>query len=219
MSGLSALLNVGADNFTASTINAGHFHIEGAATVTGQFDGVMVEVYPDVTSMDNAIKIAVDAGAAVVNGIGISGTVTHDLMLQNGEYLDNTTNGSITIPNIIRKHTPATVNATETTSAANMLAGVIKCTSTSAVAITTPTATAIAALIPGCGAGTAFDLIIDNSASSSSGAVTLTLDGSISVVNPAIITGGATLTLAVGTTGKFSFYFTSGTAAKCYRVY
>jgi hypothetical protein len=219
MSGLSAKLDVGADNFTASTINAGHFHIDGAATVTGQFDGVMVEVYPDVASMDNAIKIAVDAGATVVNGIGISGTVTHDIMGQNGEYLDNTTNGSFTIPNIIRKHTPVTVNATETTSAANMLAGVIKCTSTSAVAITTPTATAIAALIPGCGAGTAFDLIIDNSASSSSGAVTLTLDGSIAVVNPAIITGGATLTLAVGTTGKFSFYFTSGTAAKCYRVY
>ncbi len=76
MSALSAKLDVGADNFVASTINAGHFHIDGAATVTGQFDGVMIEVYPAVTSMDNGLKIAVDGGAAVVNAIGIAGTVT-----------------------------------------------------------------------------------------------------------------------------------------------
>jgi hypothetical protein len=76
MSGVSAKLDVGADAFTASTVNAGHFHIDGDAIVTGQFDGVMIEIYPAVTSMDNGLKIAVDAGAAVVNAIGIAGTVT-----------------------------------------------------------------------------------------------------------------------------------------------
>jgi len=83
MSGVSAKLDVSADNFTASTVNAGHFHIEGAATVTGQFDGVMIEVYPDVTSMDNALKIAIDSGAAVTNGIGLSGTVTTGISISN----------------------------------------------------------------------------------------------------------------------------------------
>jgi hypothetical protein len=85
MSGLSAKLDVSADNFTASTVNAGHFHIEGAATVTGQFDGVMIEVYPDVMSMDDALKIAIDAGAAVNYGIGISGTpAISDIILSSG---------------------------------------------------------------------------------------------------------------------------------------
>lgn len=84
MSALSAKLDVSADNFTATTINAGHFHIEGAATVTGQFDGIMIEVYPDVTSMDSALAIAVDSGAAVVSGIRVSGALTNLLELANG---------------------------------------------------------------------------------------------------------------------------------------
>jgi hypothetical protein len=155
----------------------------------------------------------------IIRNKGEGATWPHDIILQNGALIDNTTSGSLTIPNLIRKHTPAVFNSTGTLSAANMLAGVVQCTSTSAVTMTTPTATAIAALIPGCAEGTAFDLIIDNYNSSSSGAVTLALDNSITVVNPAIITGGATLTLAVATTAKFSFYFTSATTAKCYRVY
>ena len=73
MSGLSAKLDVSAEAFTATTVNAGHFHIEGASAVTGQFDGVMVEVYPDVTCMDNALKIAINSGASVDYGIGLSG--------------------------------------------------------------------------------------------------------------------------------------------------
>jgi len=81
MSALSAKVDVSADNFTASTVNAGHFHIEGAATVTGQFDGVMIEVYPDVTCLDSALAIAVDAGATVTSGIRISGAMTNLLKL------------------------------------------------------------------------------------------------------------------------------------------
>jgi len=76
MSGVSALVDVNTDNFTATTVNAGHFHIEGAATVTGQFDGVMIEAYPDVTSLDSMLAIAVDGGATVTNAIRCTGDYT-----------------------------------------------------------------------------------------------------------------------------------------------
>ena len=77
MSGLSAKCDVNTGNFTASTVNAGHFHIEGAATVTGQFDGVMIEVYPDVTCLDSALALIVDSNATVTSGIRISGAMTN----------------------------------------------------------------------------------------------------------------------------------------------
>jgi hypothetical protein len=80
MSGLSAKMDVGADNFTASTINAGHFHVDGAATVAGQFDGVMIEVYPDVTCLDSALAIAVDGAAVVDAAIRLSGATANDFL-------------------------------------------------------------------------------------------------------------------------------------------
>jgi hypothetical protein len=206
--------SVDAKNKTATIMRAFEASLDGAAGGAST-EAVAFEAFNNSSATQTA-SYAFSANGGTASG---HKTYTHDIRLQNGEFIDNTCDGSITVPNIIRKHTPVAVNATATLSAANMLNGVISCTSASAVAMTTPTATAIAALIPGCGAGTAFDLIIDNTASSSSGVVTLTLDGSITVVNPAIITGGATLTLAIATTGKFSFYFTSATAARCYRVY
>ena len=77
MSALSALVDVNADNFTASTVNAGHFHIEGGATVTGQYDGVMIEAYPDVRSMDSLIALVADSGAVTDSIIRTSGTATN----------------------------------------------------------------------------------------------------------------------------------------------
>jgi hypothetical protein len=76
MSALSAMCNVGADNFTASTVNSGHFHVQGAATVTGQFDGVMIEVYPGVTSIDSFLAMAADGSAAVPTAMRIVGAAT-----------------------------------------------------------------------------------------------------------------------------------------------
>ena len=73
MSALSALVDVNADNFTATTVNAGHFHIEGGATVVGQYDGVMVEAYPDVRSMDSLLALAADTGAVTAAFIRTSG--------------------------------------------------------------------------------------------------------------------------------------------------
>jgi hypothetical protein len=81
MSGVSALVDVNTGNFTASTVNAIHAHIEGAATVTGQFDGVMIEVYPDVTCLDSGLAIVVDSGAVVDAAIRISGAPVCDVKL------------------------------------------------------------------------------------------------------------------------------------------
>lgn len=80
MSALSAKCDVNTGNFTASTVNAGHFHIEGASTVTAQFDGVMIEVYPDVTCLDSMLALAVDSGAVVDAAIRLSGAVANDFL-------------------------------------------------------------------------------------------------------------------------------------------
>ena len=111
MSAVSAKLDVSADAFTATTVNAGHFHIEGAATVTGQFDGVMVEVYPDVTTMDAALAIKVDTGATVASAIRVAGAATVFLDLTSategaGYVFDKTNAASGTIVgNLVIKDT------------------------------------------------------------------------------------------------------------------
>jgi hypothetical protein len=84
MSALSALCDVETGNFTASTVNAGHFHVEGSATVTGQFDGVMIEIYPDVNGMDSGLAIAVDSGAEVDSAIRITGAPTSEVKMSSG---------------------------------------------------------------------------------------------------------------------------------------
>lgn len=75
MSALSALCDVNTGNFTANTVNAIHAHVEGAATVTGQFDAAHLEVYPDVTSLDSVLHLSVDTGAVVQDAIKVSGAV------------------------------------------------------------------------------------------------------------------------------------------------
>jgi len=85
--------------FTASTVNAGHFHVRGAATVTGQFDGVMIEVYPTVTCLDSGLAIASDTGATIDSAIRIAGTFGHQIALSSGAYIMTGSadpNGSIT---------------------------------------------------------------------------------------------------------------------------
>jgi len=79
MSASSPKINVGTDNFTASTINGQHIHVTGAATVTGQFDGQMIEVYPDVTSLDAIQALVVDSGATVVSAHRYAGDFTNFL--------------------------------------------------------------------------------------------------------------------------------------------
>jgi hypothetical protein len=75
MSAVSALCDVNTGNFTANTVNAIHAHVEGAATVTGQFDVAHLEVYPDVTSLDSVLHMSVDTGAIVQDAIKVSGAL------------------------------------------------------------------------------------------------------------------------------------------------
>lgn len=75
MSALSAKLNVGADDFTASTVNAGHFHITGDADVTGMYDGVLIEAYGDVDTMDSMLHLMPDSGANVASAIKVTGAL------------------------------------------------------------------------------------------------------------------------------------------------
>jgi hypothetical protein len=67
-----------------NSINAGHFHIsggteEGYTAASGvtcpNFDGVMIEAYPDVLDMDSMLKLAVDTGAVVDSAIKVSGAL------------------------------------------------------------------------------------------------------------------------------------------------
>jgi hypothetical protein len=81
------MCDVTTNAFTASTVNSGHFHVQGAATVTAQFDGVMIEIYPDVTCLDAGLAIASDSGAVVDSGIRLAGTFVHDIKLSSGAYI------------------------------------------------------------------------------------------------------------------------------------
>ena len=124
----------------------------------------------------------------------------------------NTTNiGGV----LVRRPAPVAINATVTATPEQIVSGYITSTSAAATTITTPTATAIGALI-NAQRGTSFDFMIDNSAGANT--VTLTLDGSITVNTPAI-TGGATLTVSTANAiGTFRLVFTSPTAAKIFRI-
>lgn len=114
-----------------------------------------------------------------------------------------------------KNHTPVAVNVTATLTAAQIKAGVITSTSVATVAMTLPSAASLLAALPGAAAGTWFDFAVDNSAGANT--VTVTASASITAAT-AVITGGATLTVAATATGLFRIYFSSGTVAKIYRM-
>jgi hypothetical protein len=84
ISGLSALLNVGEDNFTATTANAGHFHVRGDADVTGTYDGVAIEAYGDVDTLDSMLHLMSDSGASVQTAIKTTGDFADSFMEIDG---------------------------------------------------------------------------------------------------------------------------------------
>lgn len=96
MSSLSAKLLINdAEAFTATnSLNAGHFHVStvsGAAngTITSSnFDGVMVEVYPNVTGLRSMLHLANESSAGVVNGVALAGLATTGINL-SGATLTN----------------------------------------------------------------------------------------------------------------------------------
>jgi hypothetical protein len=89
MSGLSAALLINdAEAFTATnSINAGHFHVKtvsgaaNGAVTCANFDGVMIEVYPNVTGLDSALHIVNESSAAVTNGINLAGIFTSGIVM------------------------------------------------------------------------------------------------------------------------------------------
>ena len=114
-------------------------------------------------------------------------------------------------------HTATAINATATATAAQVATGYITVTSATAVAITLPTGTLLGAAL-GAAKGTVFDLYIDNTASTSTGIVTMV------VATNGILSAGAAdagagvafglLTVPVGVTGlaRFTLIFSSATA-------
>lgn len=114
----------------------------------------------------------------------------------------------------VKNHEASAIDATATASAAELATGLITSTSAAAVALTLPDADDLAAAL-GAEAGSWFDFAVDNSAGDNT--VTVTASASITAAT-AVVTGGATLTVASGAVGLFRIYFVSGTAAKIYRV-
>ena len=108
------------------------------------------------------------------------------------------------------------VTGTATLTAAELMKGTVKYTGGAGTA-TLPTATLLGAAI-GAKAGSVFDFQVDNTAGS--GTCTVAVGTGI-VAGPAVITGGATLTVAASATqgiGCFRCVFSSSTAAVLFRI-
>ena len=114
------------------------------------------------------------------------------------------------------------VNSSATLTAAQVLTGYITCTSTSAVTMKLPTGTLLGAAM-GAEQGDTLDLFIDNTASSSSGIVTIAV-GANGILSALAAAGGGSaaglLTVPVGVTGIacFRLMFTSATAYAFTRI-
>lgn len=133
-------------------------------------------------------------------GIGTSTTVSLTKLMS----LDAAT-GNLTLlkGGLFENNTLVAVNASATLTEAQVQSG-IKTTSSTAVAFTMPTSTLLATKI-GASQGTRFLFTIDNTASTSSGAITLTLGTGM--------TSGLTagLTVAIGKVQTYLIVFTSAT--------
>lgn len=105
-------------------------------------------------------------------------------------------------------------NATATLTAAQLLQRYITSTSVAAVSLTLPTATLLGTALTAV-QGTEFDFEIDNSAGAN--IVTVVVGTGITAATSPI-TGGATLTVAAGTFGKFKIIFKTATTALIFRT-
>jgi hypothetical protein len=118
----------------------------------------------------------------------------------------------------ITDHSPTSanaINATATATAAQVASGYITVASATAVAITLPTGTLLGAAVSAT-QGTVLDLFIDNTASTSTGIVTVVVATNGILSTAAADTPGSfgDLTVAVGATGlaRFTIMFSSATA-------
>lgn len=111
--------------------------------------------------------------------------------------------------------TTSAINATATVTPAQVATGYITVTSATAVTLTLPTGTLLGAAL-GATKGTVLDLYIDNTASTSSGTVTVAVATNGILSSAAADTPGSfgDLTIPVGATGlaRFTIMFSSATA-------
>ena len=119
------------------------------------------------------------------------------------------------ITNVLHRTNLTAINATGTITAAQLSSGTITCNSAVAVSLTLPTATLLATHFS-ASQGYYLDFMIDNTASTSLGVVTLVLGSGFTTL--AVITGSNTMTTAIGKVGVFRIYFSSATAAFLVRL-
>ena len=158
----------------------------------------------------------IDEIITALNDITDGNITTADLTVTDSLSVGGNTEvtGKLVTGVVTENHTASAINATATATAAQLATGLVTSTSASATSITFPTATSLLTAIEGA-VGTEFTLIVDNSA----GANTVTMIASATITAAtAVVTGGATLTIASGATGIFKIYFPSLTTAKVYRV-
>lgn len=93
-----------------------------------------------------------------------------------------------------------------TMTAAQVLAGLVRASTTNAQTLNTPTAAAIVAAINGCQVGNSFDLDIINY-----GASTLTVGLGVGVTTPTVAAVACVLTLATLVSKRFKFIVTNVT--------
>jgi len=222
LSGGSGLDSIEVDTVVEKTPNAG-VTVDGVLlkdgtvkTVDGLVGAVAIKVGADGTGLYriSATQLGVAVGGVLI-ALFDADSFNVDILSEKTTGLGILVDGLLAKDGIsILKPVPVAINADATATAAEIASGNITSTSAAATAITTPTATAISTEL-GIGAGASFDLVVDNSAGAN--IVTMTLDGSITVIT-AVLTGAATLTVAAGTVGIFRLYFISAAVAKISRI-
>lgn len=175
-----------------------------------------VPLYTDATPTSNYILVGngTDFTLTAPTGTGspveaasptLSGTPLSTTAAQNTNTTQIATT-AFTEANVLTRRTLTAVNSSATLTAAQMQSGVVT-TSTTAVAFTTATAAQLYTQFGSPAQGSSFLFVIDNTASTSSGAITITLGTGI--------TSGVTpgLTVAIGKSQTYIVTFTSSTAA------
>jgi hypothetical protein len=128
----------------------------------------------------------------------------------------------VRVPVLQGHDTTVTQSTSVTLTAAQVATGYVKCASASAITLTLPTGTLLGAYL-GAQQGDSFELIIDNTAGTSTGVVTIGV-GTNAVLSAAAVAGSTAnfglITVPVGATGigVFRILFASGTAYVFSRV-
>lgn len=169
-----------------------------------------------IGSSCSLIKVTIQCGSSgSTAAITSAGTVT--VTVQN-IFFNTAPNTTVTFNEkapISRNLGGTAKNVTATLTAAELITGYITSTTAAPVSLTMPTATALAQALQ-AGAGMSFIVPFHNTG----GANTLTIVASATIAVPGtiVITGSNTLTVAPGEVGLFRIVFTSGTAAKLFRI-